>query len=60
MSFPVTAGEWDFAREHEDTYYILRVLRVGKPDMTVIIIIGINILDTHFFIFSFDIFSPFI
>ena len=32
----MTAGEWDFAREHEENYHILRVLRVGSPDMTVV------------------------
>ena len=36
ISFPITAGEWDFARKHEKEYTILRVLRVGKPNMTVI------------------------
>ena len=36
ISFRITAGEWDFARKHKDRYHILRVLRVGKPNMTVI------------------------
>ena len=36
LSFRITAGEWDFARKHEQNYHILRVLRVGKPNMTVI------------------------
>ena len=36
MSFPITAREWDFARHHEKTYHILRVLRVGRPDMTIV------------------------
>ena len=36
ISFPITAGEWDFARKHEKDYNILRVLRVGKPNMTVV------------------------
>lgn len=36
VSFPISAREWDFARRHESTYHILRVMRVGRPDMTVI------------------------
>lgn len=36
VSFPITAREWDFARKHGQTYHILRVMRVGRPDMTVV------------------------
>lgn len=36
VSFPITAREWDFARKHENTFHILRVMRVGRPDMTVV------------------------
>lgn len=36
ISFPVTTMELDFAKRHRKNYHILRVLRVGKPDVTVV------------------------
>ena len=36
ISFPVTSMELDFAKKHRKNYHILRVLRVGKPDVTVV------------------------
>ena len=36
ISFPVTSMELDFAKRHRKNFHILRVLRVGKPDVTVV------------------------
>ena len=36
MSFPVSAAEWNCAVEKGSNYHILRILRVGRPNVAIV------------------------